>query len=311
MLKYKALIISIALSCIIHASGCLGQEHRIKPGDVVDILVYGHPEISRAIAVNPNGTVNYPLLQNIPVDGLTLNELREIIVVQLSKIIVQTPFVTLTLVETYTINVVVLGHVLRPGSYQIPVNATVQGAIGQAGGFLAGANLSGIKIIQKKQDSAARHEEARIVDLREFLINGDPDLLPALGNGDIVVVPGFSGSIAVKVLGEVNRPGSFDIVFGNNNLLDVLFLAGGPTKEADLTRVVISSPRAGQNQELHVDLKERMIATIYEQVPDVQPGDVIFIPKKRTSAWRVMLGLVRDVTPFISLYYMIRLANRH
>ncbi len=311
MSYFKRLIIFIILSYIFNPSRILGQEHKIKAGDVIDILVYGHPEMSRVITVNPNGTLDFPLLQNIPVDGLTLNELREIIIVQLSKYIDQKPFVTISLVDTYTINVVVLGQVVRPGSYQIPVNSTVQGAIGQAGGFLPGANLSAIKIIQKKQESNIKNNDDQIVDLKAFLINGNPDLLPPLENGDMIVVPSFSSSVSVKVIGEVNRPGSYDIIFGNDNLLDILFLAGGPTNEADLNKILIISPLGEQKQELQINLKDKMISKTYEQIPDVKPGDVIFIPKKKKNIWRNFMTLVRDLTPFISLYYMIRIAGRY
>lgn len=307
---FKRLIIFIVLAYILNPSGILGQEHKIKPGDVIDILVYGHPEMSRVITVNPDGTLNFPLLQNIPVDGLALNELQDIIIIQLSKYIDQKPFVTVSLVETYTINVVVLGQVVRPGSYQIPVNSTVQGAIGQAGGFLPGANLSAIKIIQKTKKGDNKNNDDRIVDLKQFLITGNPDLLPPLENGDMIVVPSYPISVAVKVIGEVNRPGSYDVGFGNDNLLDIIFMAGGPTDQADLNKILIISPLAQQKQEIQIDLKEKMVSKIYQQIPDIKPGDVIFIPKKKNiNVWKIFVILVRDITPIISLYYWIRLSG--
>lgn len=308
MFSYKRFIILIALGLIIYPACILSQEHKIRPGDVIDIVVYGHQEMSRVVKVNPNGTLDFPLLQNIPVDGLNLSELREVIVVQLSKYIDRPPFVTVSLVDTYTINVIVLGQVIRPGSYQIPANSTVQGAIGQAGGLLPGANISAIKVNREK--GGGNNGENQAVDLMQFLISGNSELLPPLENGDMIVVPSYSSSITIKVMGEVNRPGSYDVITGHNNLLDIIFLAGGPTEKANLKKIQLTSPFNKQKQTVQLNLKNHFDSKIYQEIPEVKPGDIIFIPKKRNT-WSQFMTLVRDLTPFVTLYYMIQIARRY
>ena len=74
----KGRVVFIFFICLLNTPKIFGQEQKIKPGDAIDIMVYGHQELSRVVTVSPKGTVDFPFLQNIPVDGLTLNEFRDI-----------------------------------------------------------------------------------------------------------------------------------------------------------------------------------------------------------------------------------------
>ncbi|MGH7450508.1 MAG: SLBB domain-containing protein [bacterium] len=68
--------------------------------------------------------------------------------------------------------------------------------------------------------------------------------MPQLEKGDIIVVPGHPlslGAYDLKVLGEVNQPGPYTAYTGAN-ILDLIFIAGGPTPEADLRKTRILSP---------------------------------------------------------------------
>jgi polysaccharide biosynthesis/export protein len=282
------------------------QEQKIRPGNVLEIVVYEHQELSRTVTVSPEGTINFPFLQNIPVDGLTADELQKIITVQVGKFINLNPIVTVTIVDTYVISVTVLGQVERPGYCQVPVKSTIQGAIAQAGKVLPGANLRAVKILRENSDGKT---STITVDLIQFLTQGNPKLLPPLEAGDIIVVPSHSISAMVKVMGEVNRPGSFELLPGNNNLLDVLFLAGGPTRDANLDHVILVSPITQQRQEMKISLKESFYSKKYKPLPELYPGDIIFIPTK-INIWGKILSVARDVTTFATLYIIFRYGRR-
>ncbi len=280
----------------------MAAEYKIKPGDVLEIIVYGHEELSRMVTVKENGTVDFPFLQDIPVDGLSIVELREIIVIQLSKYIAQKPLVSVVLPETYPIEVTVLGQIARPGSHQIRVNSTVQGAIGEAGGFLPGADLTAIRIVRKKTGNGGK-EEFR-VNVKDFLVRADVDKLPRLQNGDVIIVPSFSGSSTVKVLGEVNRPGSYELTLGNDTLLDVLFMAGGVTKKANTHSIKIISPWKQSKQEIHINLNKNMTSDQFDALPEIKPGDIVYVSKKPFE-WRTFMNFLRDLTTLATLYVLI------
>ena len=65
------------LICII--SQLLSQEQRIKPGDALSIIVYGQEELNQTVVVSPEGNVDYPAMQGIPVDELTLQQVQDIL----------------------------------------------------------------------------------------------------------------------------------------------------------------------------------------------------------------------------------------
>ncbi len=145
MKNLALLIVAISLASPWEA---LGQDRRIKPGDVIEIAVSGHAELSRTAVVDLEGRLDYPFLDGLPVDNITLQRLREIVGAQLSRYMDQRPLVTARFTEGYPIKVTVLGQVAKPGTYPILNTTTFQGAVSEAGGFTAGAQLSEVKLIR-------------------------------------------------------------------------------------------------------------------------------------------------------------------
>lgn len=135
---------------LILMGGAFAQDKLIKPGNVLEIVVFGHQELSRTVTVAPNGTVDFPFLQDLPVNGLSLNDVRDMIAAQLSKYIPERPIVTVSQIQSYTIPVTVLGQVNTPGEHNIAVNATIQGALVAAGGTTHGAQLDKLRIFSRK-----------------------------------------------------------------------------------------------------------------------------------------------------------------
>jgi len=281
------------------------EAKKIQPGDVIEILVYGQGDLSRVVKVSTDGTINFPFLNDLPVDGLTLNELRDIISVQLSKYVERKPIVTLNFLSTYLIGVTVLGQVLKPGTYQIPQNASIQGAIGQAGGFIPGAKIKELQLIRQLDTE----KQILPVNLEKFIIEADLSLLPTLEDGDVIFVPGWPGATAVKIAGEVKIPGNYEVFADFQNILDVIFKAGGATDDADLTKVLLISFHEQQQKEQEINIKECLEHKKYEAIPKVVPGDVIFVPEK-SNRWKQFVQIMRDITSFATLYIIFRYGRR-
>jgi len=276
-----------------------GQERLIKPGDAIEILAPQTEGLSKIVIVKQDGTVEFPGLQGLPVDGITLQRFKEVLVNQLSSFMGSTPLLMVRFSESYPIKINVLGQVARPGLYQIANTATLQGAIGAAGGFIPGAQLARIRLISKEDGE----ETEQLVNMEQFYLQGDPAMLPLLKDDDTVVVPGNPLATNVKVLGEVENPGSYEVFF-KSTVLDVIFLAGGPTENASLKKVKIVSFTGQDSREVSINIKELMASKGFGSIPIVVPGDVVFIPEKKLS-WSKFFNLVRDASALATLYYLI------
>jgi polysaccharide export outer membrane protein len=141
--------LAAALSCQTALAG-----YRAGPGDVFDISVLAVPELQRRVPVEPDGTISFPLIGNITVQGLTLPELRARIKAALGGRVVtlrgandaQTTVAidindVLVSVATYR-PIFVRGEVVKPGEYAYRGPIAVREAVAMSGGYLA-ASASG------------------------------------------------------------------------------------------------------------------------------------------------------------------------
>jgi polysaccharide export outer membrane protein len=120
----------------------------IGPGDVLSIDVWKEPEMSKQVSVRLDGEVSLPLIDDIEAAGLTCTELRK----QLEekyKDFVDVPEVSVTVIESRSKRIYLLGKVARPGEYPMQKNMTIVQAISLAGGLAQWADSSDIKLIRK------------------------------------------------------------------------------------------------------------------------------------------------------------------
>jgi polysaccharide export outer membrane protein len=287
---------------LLMAGVAFSQTRSIKPGDAIEIVVYGHQELSRVVNVNPQGTIDFPFLQSWPVNGLTLEELREVIVAKLSRYLSASPLITVGFARSNTINISVLGMVQRPGIVQIPLYSTLQGAITAAGGFLPGARINEIVVMRNENGKMASHS----YDLAVFLRNNDLEQNPILEEADAIIVPGNPWLTPVKVVGAVRTPGQYNTHDGAT-VLEAVMQAGGPLEDADMSNIVMVSPGEKQSKELKLDLKKAIQKRDLTGLPIVKADDIIFIPRK-TGYWRYLLNATRDASTIaLAVYYVSRI----
>ena len=124
--------------------------YRLGLGDKVRINVYGQPGLSGEFQVSGAGTVNMPLIGEVPAVDLTAKELETTLVQRYADGFLQNPSIV---VEVYDFRpYYVLGEVERPGSYPAREGTTLLGAIATAGGFSYRANTKRI-FIQRAGES--------------------------------------------------------------------------------------------------------------------------------------------------------------
>jgi protein involved in polysaccharide export with SLBB domain len=203
----------------------------------------------------------------------------------------------------------VVGQVTNPGGYKIAEGERLFDAIFMAGGFAADAAIDKVTITHPQLMSPIKIKTE--VNLENFLTTGDLKDNPQLAESDIVFVPMSGGAkkvipplqspffpnISINVFGEVANPNTYQ-VSSDSNLLDILRLAGGPTGDADLKRVMIIREKAEKEQRLLVDLEKVLQEGELKLLLPLLTEDTIFVPKikPRRNIWGAIVKTAADVS---------------
>ncbi|QEH39749.1 capsule biosynthesis protein [Chitinophaga sp. XS-30] len=238
--------------------------YQLAPGDEVVIDVYGYSEVQHKLKVSPEGHVRIPYLGPVYVNGLTMDAATTRITQQLTSIYggikSGNTFVQVSLGNIRSIRVLLIGEVVRPGSYTVPSLATVANALYVSGGPDENGSFRDIQVIRNGQPVAH-------FDLYDFLRDGDLTNNIVLQDQDIVKVNPYK--TRVELTGEVKRPAIFEVKDGET-LQDVINVAGGYT---DISfKDVIRAYR--------INNKEREVVNISaDEVAAFQPrsGDKYFV----------------------------------
>lgn len=167
----------------------------------------------------------------------------------------------------------VFGEVNTPGAYAYKPNSTVVDAILRAGGVTHYASVEQIRIITAG--------EPQLFNLKAYLDTGNTALNPAIKPGTTIFVPREteevkSGPRTVYVMGEVAKPGAFELR-PDASFFDVLANAGGPNRYADSRLIRILRENGTVDK---FDLAAYTENPTQVPVPKVVAGDAIFVPEK-------------------------------
>lgn len=168
-----------------------GDVFRLGPGDVFDLSVYGEvateertPTFSGRYNVDPDGNIQVHFMGTLRVEGLTLDETRQLINSALGEYLLK-PDVTVSLVSTSSRYVYVLGQIARQQRLTIGTRDTVLDVIARSGGELYDARLDGIKVIR----GGLADPEVITVNLLATIRGGDFSENIGVMPGDIIYVP--------------------------------------------------------------------------------------------------------------------------
>src|SRR5689334_2244125 len=205
------------------AAGPVDPDYPIGPGDEVIVTLWGDNEFTHAAVVNREATITVPDIGQVVLNGLTLAQAKRTITDRLSAVYSglrarrPTTFVDVTLGKLRTVQVFILGDVVRPGGYTISSVSTVLNALYSAGGPTPRGSMRDVRII--------RHNDVyRHVDLYGYILTGSKAEDVRLQSGDVVFVPPVGKVVAV--LGEVGRPAIYELAAGER-FQALLRLSGG------------------------------------------------------------------------------------
>ncbi|MDN3547643.1 SLBB domain-containing protein [Mucilaginibacter aquaedulcis] len=205
----------------------------VGPDDQLNISVYGSSVVNWKLDVTPDGNINIPGVGVLNVGGKTIETATSLIKSKLSAnnyAIGRGTSVQVSLGNIRSIKVIMVGQLLKPGTYTLSSLSTVFNALYAAGGPTENGSLRQIEVI--RDNKIIRH-----LDVYDFLVKGSQKDNIALRDQDIVRVPSYR--TRVELAGQVKIPALFEVIPGES-LQDVIGYAGGFTDSAYTARIKVS-----------------------------------------------------------------------
>jgi len=288
-------------------------DYVVGPGDQFRVQLFGAQNRNVPLTVSRDGTVNFPELGPVAVGGMSFNAAKASIESRVARQMIGVS-ANVTMGETRSIRVFVLGEALQPGSYTVSGLATMTSALFASGGVKPIGSLRDIQL--KRQGTIVRH-----FDLYDLLIKGDTAGDAKLQPGDVIFIPPVGLTAAVE--GEVKRPAVYELR-GETSVEGLLQMAGGFTTEADpgrstLTRVddqyrrvvlgVDFRSASGRNQALQNGDALR----VARLRPQLDSGVTLqgFVHRPGPMAWRQglrlsdVIGSVDELQPDADSHYVL------
>ena len=210
------------------------QNYRLGPGDEVNIDIWGASQESITETISPDGYVTVEDVGLIQLGGLTVSQAKA----KLKSVLgarYQSSSIELTLGQTRTVTISVIGEVKVPGTYTLSAFSTVYNALYMAGGPNDIGTLRNIKVYRGGRLLST-------VDVYDFLLNGHLTGDVRLQDNDIVTVGPYEA--LVNITGKIKRPMFYEMK-RSESAATLLRYAGGFTGDA-YTKAIRINRKAGQ-----------------------------------------------------------------
>ena len=202
--------------------------YRLGPGDEVIIDIWGTSQNTIRQQISPDGTINIEKIGPVSLSGMTVSEANEYLKRVLGKTYSGldapdgTLEIRLTLGNTRTIQINVMGEVVQPGTYALSSFSTVFHALYRAGGVNEIGSLRNVQVTRNGKTVAK-------VDVYDFIMKGKTQDDIRLQEGDVIIVPAYEA--LVQISGNVKRPMRFEMK-KNETLATLISYAGGFSADA-------------------------------------------------------------------------------
>jgi protein involved in polysaccharide export with SLBB domain/capsular polysaccharide biosynthesis protein len=265
------------------------QRLTLGPGDSFDVAVFDHPEMTRTnVVVGPDGKISFFQLFDVPVTGLTIDELRGKLDSLLAPYFVGGAR-TIVIPENFTSKkYCVLGQVVSEGMFVLDRPLTIIEAVARAKGLqTGGANAADLADLS--HSFLVRNGKPLPVDLERLFHQADLSQNVALEPGDyLYFAPGTPAEI--YVLGEVQTPGIVPLT-QDASVLAAISVRGGFTPKAYTRRVLVIRGSLRHPEAFAIDTP----AALAGRTPDfkLQAGDIVYV---RARPWIRIEELLDEVT---------------
>ncbi|WP_458526260.1 polysaccharide export protein [Onishia taeanensis] len=273
-------------------------DYLVGPGDVLSIIVYDHPELTipagaeRSAAetgntVHRDGTIFYPYIGRVSVEGLSVDTIRRILTRRLSGYITN-PQIEVSIAAYRSKRAYVSGAVNLPGTLAITsVPTTILDAVSQVGGATETANWHEVVL-----NRGGRKEQ---VSLYALLRQGDQTQNRLLQDGDVLHVPSLENQ-NVAVLGQVRTPGNLSLGNERITLTTALARAGGVVEtRAEPSGIFVIRAQPPESDKLatvyQLDISNAASLTMGTHFP-LQPQDIVYVTSAPLARWNNVISLL-------------------
>lgn len=261
--------------------------------DVLDITVWQSPDLTKTLTVESDGSIDYPILGNLQVSGLSAVELKKILEEKLAQGYVKNPQVSVSIKEYNSKKILVFGEVGNPGLYKLKSEIPVLELLFMTGGAKADAKRMTVIRAGKNSDgstlpvpipsqegpnpiAALDTSSAIEIDLIALLSKGDLSQNVMIFPGDTVYVASGTG-LRYYVLGQVANPGPYEWS-QDITVLEAVKLAGGVKERGAPNRIKVRKYYKGEKHEIKVNMLDIMKGKKKDDVV-IKPGDTIIVPE--------------------------------
>ena len=202
--------------------------YRLGAGDEIIIDIWGNNQVSIQETISPDGAISIDNLGLVFLNGMTVNQATNYLRKELNKLYAgladenPTSHIKVSLGNSRTIQVNVMGEVYQPGTYALSAFSTVFHALYSAGGVSDIGSLRNIQVVRNGKNIAN-------VDIYDFIMHGKTKDDINLQEGDVIIVSPYEA--LVKIEGNVKRPMKYEMQ-NDETVATLLKYAGNFTSDA-------------------------------------------------------------------------------
>jgi polysaccharide export outer membrane protein len=246
---------------------------KLSPGVLLKFGVYDAPEMDSTLRVTADGKINVPLVGQLDVAGMTVNEVRARIKDALvAGEFFKDPQVNVDILQVASGYITIFGEVQSPGKFQLLAPVSLPEALALAGGETTEASTA----IQVQHSGGGDVENVHY----DKELNND-------SKSDVTIAPGDSITVhragIIYVLGAVHRPGGYLMLNrGSLDLLEALSLAGGTMLEASTGSIRVLHRDGDRLVEVTVKLDSMTDGKTFS--PALKDKDIVYVPTSKMKS---------------------------
>ena len=242
----------------------VNQDYVIGTGDELQVRGWGMVDIDVSATVDRSGAIFIPRVGSVKVSGVQYKDLQGYLKKAVGRIYNNFEL-TASIAQTRAVQIYVVGHAVRPGTYTLSAMSSLLNAVFTSGGPDATGSMRNIQLKRGAQTIST-------FDLYDMLVKGDKSGDISLRDGDVIYIPEVGPLVALT--GNVKQSAIFELK-GNASLAEVLTWAGGFDSAAETKQVIVEKNIDNHYQTVVQLRADRTISNGQLASIPVNPTDVL------------------------------------
>ena len=248
------------------------SEYVVGASDVLKITVFDEPTMSGTYRVDTDGSFQYPMLGRVPVAGLRVRDIEQMIKTKLEDGFIRRAQVAVDVDQFRSRSIFIVGEVRSPGKYPMQGQMSLIEALAAAGSTTPTASTEVLILrpsspgttTQPVTPDQADQTNVRRINLGDLQLGRLSENI-TLQEGDTIFVPKAEKFF---ITGQIRNPGAYTFERGLT-VLQAISLAGGLTEKGSNRRIKVIRTEKGKKVEKGLDLDDTIL-----------PGDTLVIPQR-------------------------------